>query len=60
MSEKTKTFMSEKTKTFLTKKKTFMSKKSINDIPSKIAQVIFCRKKADLSLSEQISLSVLA
>ena len=53
--------MSKKTKTFLTKKtKTFMSKKRINDFPSKIAQVIFCRRKADLSLSEQISLSVLA
>ena len=37
-----------------------MSKKRINDIPSKIAQFIFCWKKADLSLSEQISLSVLA
>ena len=52
--------MSEKTKTFLTKKKTFMSKKRINDFPSKVAQFIFCWKKADLSLSEQISLSVLA
>ena len=54
-------FDEKKTKTFLTKKtKTFMSKKRINDFPSKVAQFIFCRKKADLSLSEQISLSVLA
>ena len=33
----------QKTKKFLTKKiKTFMSKKRINDFPSKVAQVIFC------------------
>ena len=50
----------KKQKHFWLKKKTFMSKKRINDFPSKVAQFIFCWKKADLSLSEQISLSVLA